>query len=163
MAVELSPASRDEEPIVENLMELYLFEFSAVSQRDVMADGRFGYQPLALYWLDPGRYPFLIRVDGKLAGFALVLDAPEEGPIEPGRGMAEFFVLPKYRRRGVGRSAAVALFRMFPGRWWVAEHIDNQPAQAFWRAVIGSYTGGAYEEEIRESDGERMVVHTFDA
>jgi predicted acetyltransferase len=161
--VELAPASRAEAPILANLLELYLYEFSDVSQRDVGEEGRFGYRSLYTYWTAAGRYPFLIRVDGALAGFALALDRNQIDPGEPGYAVAEFFVLRKFRRRGVGRAAASALFDRLPGRWWVAEHIANPAAQAFWRAVIGGYTGGTYWDDSWELAGERGVAQTFDA
>ena len=47
------------------------------------------------------RHPLLIRVDGELAGLVLVR------PLDGGeRVIAEFLILPKYRRRGIGTSAA---------------------------------------------------------
>jgi predicted acetyltransferase len=60
--------------------------------------------------------------------------------------MAEFFVMRKYRRRRVGWEAARKLFDRFPGEWWVMQEAENLPAQAFWRRLIGDYTGGMYEE-----------------
>lgn len=50
------------------------------------------------------------------------------------------------RRMGAGRTAALQLFRRFPGRWQVAQERGNQPATAFWRAVIAEFTGGRFEE-----------------
>jgi predicted acetyltransferase len=55
-----------------NLLELYAHDFSEFHSLGIGADGRFGYKSLPLYWSDPNRYPFLVRVDGKLAGLALV-------------------------------------------------------------------------------------------
>jgi predicted acetyltransferase len=37
--------------------------------------------------------------------------------------MAEFFVLPKYRRGGVGTDAARAVFARFPGEWHVTSDV----------------------------------------
>jgi len=159
--VELCVAGRDQAAILANLMELYVYEFSDISDRDLGPDGRFGYRHLEAYWQEPGRYPFLLRVDGALAGFALVLERGIVDPGEPGHLVAEFFVLRAYRKRGVGEAAAVHLFRKFPGRWWIAEHEANTPAQAFWRRVIGRYTGGSYREERRDLDGELALVQTF--
>ena len=34
----------------------------------------------------------------------------------------------------------------FPGRWQVREIAANTPAHAFWREIIGRYTGGRFEE-----------------
>ena len=64
--------------------------------------------------------------------------------------LCEFFVLRALRGRGIGRAAALALFRSFPGRWEVEEMRRNEPAVRFWRRVIGEYTRGAFEEAPRD-------------
>jgi predicted acetyltransferase len=163
VTVEVTIARRDEALIVANLMELYLCEFSATSQRDVGPDGRFGYRGLDAYWSDPGRYPFLIRAHDLLAGFALVVDRDRIDPGEPGHAVAEFFVLPRLRRRRIGTAAGLALFARFPGRWWVGERADNPRAVAFWRAVIGQATNGHYREETWDMDGEHGVAQIFES
>jgi predicted acetyltransferase len=73
--------------------------------------------------------------------------------------MAEFFVMRKYRRGGVGQRAAVELFDRFPGVWSVKQVQSNLPSHSFWRNVIGRYTDGNYEE-IREA-GWDGPVQTF--
>jgi predicted acetyltransferase len=144
-------------------MELYLYEFSDVDGREIGEDGRFGYATLDAYWGAPGRYPFLVRVDGKLAGFALVAAQRILDGATPGHLIAEFFILRTYRRRGVGTAAAFQIFDAFPGLWWVGEHAANAPARAFWRAVIDQYTCGAYREEMwREPDGEQGLAQVFE-
>jgi predicted acetyltransferase len=54
----------------------------------------------------------------------------------PPHSMAEFLVMPRYRRAGVGRFAAQRLFASLPGPWRVREVAGNEVAVAFWRAVI---------------------------
>src|ERR1700677_4470834 len=81
------------------------------------------------YWTDPDRKAFLFRVEGALAGFALVFTG------EP-RDIAEFFVMRKYRGRGAGAQAASSLFARFPGRWTVRQQLTNPAATAFWRKAI---------------------------
>jgi predicted acetyltransferase len=61
----------------------------------------------------------------------------------------------------VGRAAAVALFNRFPGRWEVAQLEANTAAQAFWRRVIGDYTGGDYTERWVDDDEHRGPAQTF--
>lgn len=53
-------------------MELYQYDLSRVDGRTPGADGTFGYSYFDAYWKEPGRYPYLIRADGKWVGFALV-------------------------------------------------------------------------------------------
>ncbi|WP_238996488.1 hypothetical protein [Paenibacillus pinistramenti] len=72
--------------------------------------------------------------------------------------MAEFFVLKRFRRTGVGRTAAYALFDRFPGRWYISQLKTNTPAQAFWRAVVDEYTAGRYQERIRAGSGNTLQL-----
>ena len=60
--------------LLSNLLELYIHDLSAAFPHlELGADGRFGYPKLPLYWSEPeSRFPFLIRCDGRVAGFALV-------------------------------------------------------------------------------------------
>jgi predicted acetyltransferase len=163
MDVTVEPALAADREIVARLVELYLDEFSAFDGREIGEDGRYGYATLDAYWSAPGRYPFLIRVADRLAGFALVAEQRILDGARPGHLIAEFFVLRSYRRRGVGAAAAAQLFSHFPGPWWVGEHASNLPAQAFWRSVIGRYTGGQFREERwSEPDGEAGVAQVFD-
>ncbi|HSH79923.1 MAG TPA: hypothetical protein VLA19_15460 [Herpetosiphonaceae bacterium] len=60
--------------------------------------------------------------------------------------IAEFFVLRKWRRLGIGRRVAFDLFERFPGGWEIAEERLNAAAQAFWRSIVGEYTGGYFTE-----------------
>lgn len=79
--------------------------------------------------------------------------------------LSEFFVLRTFRRGGVGRHAAFALFDRFPGIWEIRELPRNGPAIALWRAVIGEYAGRQYEkttihDEVRQIfDSRRRAAH----
>ena len=128
-AVSVEPASQQERDVVARLLELYAHDFSERNGADVGDDGIYGYRYLDAYWTDADRHPFLFRVDGRLAGFALVRSGPPHD-------MAEFFVLRKYRRDGVGTDAARAVFTRFPGEWQTREQWENDGAIAFWRRTI---------------------------
>lgn len=134
-----------EKPLLRRLMELYQYDFSEFTGEDLSPTGEFGYRYLDHYWVEEGRHPFFIKVGGKLAGFVLVrvLNQREGQPVY---SMAEFFVMRKYRRQGVGQAVARRMFNRFPGWWQVEQAAANLPAQAFWRRVIGDYTSGQYEE-----------------
>jgi predicted acetyltransferase len=127
--VEVQPASIDEKPVLRQLLELYCHDFSQFDGSDVGDDGWFRYPYLDRYWTEPERHPFLFRIDGRLAGFAFVRSgAPHD--------MAEFFVMRKYRRGGVGADAARAVFLQFPGEWQVRQLTANTGATAFWRIAV---------------------------
>jgi predicted acetyltransferase len=146
MTITIDPIPYQDKPILRNLIEFYQYDFSELDRSDVGNFGLFGYPYLDNYWTETGRYPFFIRVDGKLAGFVLVHVA------EGVNAIGEFFVLRKYRRQGVGGEVAHRIFDQFPGRWRVEQEECNKPAQTFWRKVIGAYTNGQFTERTPRPD-----------
>ena len=58
--------------VLRHLVEFYVYDYSDYMGWDVDEHGVFGYRYLDHYWTEPDRHPFFIRVDGRLAGFALV-------------------------------------------------------------------------------------------
>jgi predicted acetyltransferase len=159
--ISLDPASAAERPVLENLFQLYAYDWSELGWMELGPDGRFADPSLDGYWRDPDRHPFLIRVDGRLAGFALVAGTSRLTGAAGVFDMAEFFVLRKYRRQGVGFAAASAAFDRFTGRWEIRQRDENVAATAFWRRVVARYTDGRYRE-IRCDDADWVgPVQTF--
>ena len=105
------------------------------------------------WWIRDSCIPFLIRADGTPAGFVFVNRGPYFLPEGVDYDIQDFFVAAIFRRMGVGRTAARAVFETFRGRWEVVQLARNAPAIAFWNHVIGEYTGGNYE---RLDDGVRQ-------
>jgi predicted acetyltransferase len=137
--IEVTEARLSDKPVVRQLLELYGHDFSEFTDADVDAHGYFGYRYLDQYWTEAERRPFLFRVDGRWAGFALVrIGDPHD--------MAEFFVLRKYRRRGIGITAAQEVFARFEGNWQVRQMAANTGATIFWRRAIP----WAFEEETTD-------------
>jgi predicted acetyltransferase len=147
MNVEVCEARAEDIPVLRRLMQLYLYDIATVDEWDLGDDGLFGDpDTIERFWApSEERRSFLIRVDGKLAGFVLIRRGSYFGDSEA-RELSEFFVLRRYRRQGVGERAAHAVFEAFPGRWEVRELGSNADALAFWRTVIGRFTAGAFEE-----------------
>ena len=157
--IEIYPAGIEEKPLIARMMQLYLYDFSEFTGDDLDAEGLYDPGYLDRYWEEYGRYPFLIRVQGKLAGFVLV----NSHQVLPGSGhsIAEFFVMKKYRRQGVGRLAAFRIFDRFEGKWEVHEIPENLPAQAFWRLIIDEYTDGKFEDTYNRSEGWIGPIQSF--
>ena len=144
--ISLDPASAAERAVLENLFQLYAYDWSELCRLDVGRDGRFADPSLDAYWQEGHHHPFLIRVDGRLAGFVLIAARSRLTGAADVFDMAEFFVMRKHRRQGVGFAAASAAFDRFPGRWEIRQRDENAAATAFWRRVIARYTGGRYQE-----------------
>lgn len=162
MRIELIEASISDVPVLENLLSLYLHDFSEFLGMTPGPDGRFVYDRLPLYFEEAGRDAFLIRADRRLAGFALVsLGSVVTGAPEV-RDLSEFFVARGLRRRGVGSRAASAVFRRFPGTWEVRAMDQNEGAAEFWMHVISRHTSGAFEVVPWRSDsGQTWQVFRF--
>jgi predicted acetyltransferase len=152
--VELVPAALEQQPIIANLLELYIYDFSEFFDLELGADGTFGYPDLPLYWSAPGRFPFLVEVDRKWAGFVLVKQEPAIPTGEAIYDIAEFFILRPYRRRGIGAQVAPDVWRSFPGPWTVRVMQRNRAARPFWERAITSFTGQAVEPSSFEHDGQ---------
>ena len=99
-------------------------------------------------------------VNGKLAGLVLVRSCCEHNTLPNPHCIAEFFVMKKYRQKGVGRAAAMKIFDMFHGGWEVSQWVNNLPAQNFWCKVISAYTNGKYDTFTAAEANE--VGFTFD-
>jgi predicted acetyltransferase len=161
MSVELLEAAPEQQAVLGNLLELYMHDFTDYDDNDVEDDGRFGFDRLPQYFREPERHPFLVKVDGKYAGFALVREVSQSDGSTRVADMAEFFVMRKYRRKGVGAQIARATFGRFPGAWEVRVMDTNTPAQSFWRRVIADYTDGAFEERWSDDGRRKRWVLTF--
>jgi predicted acetyltransferase len=158
----IRPASLNEKFILQNLMELYQHDFSEFDHSDVNQAGLYEYAYLDSYWSEPHRYPFLVRVEDKLAGFVLVNLHADPVHQEPCWSVAEFFIMRKYRRLCLGSKVAERIFDMFRGKWQVAQIEANLPARAFWHKTIGDYTHGAYEEVSVLYDQSKVILQRFD-
>jgi predicted acetyltransferase len=155
--LDVIPAAPEQEPILANLLELYAHDFSEFHNLELGPDGRFGYKHLSLYWREPGRFPFLVKVNGQLAGLVLVIRGEE------GWDMAEFFVVRGYRRRGIGSGVAHEVWRRFPGRWQVRVMESNRAAHRFWTQAISEFVGEAIRPLGVEDSGEHWHVFTFES
>ena len=114
--IEVLAAQPGQQPILANLLELYAHDFSEFHPLDLQEDGRYGYPCLALYWSEPHRRPFLVRVDGKWAGFALVQKGSEVSGSDAVWDMTEFFVVRGCRRHGIGTQVAHEVWKQLPAR-----------------------------------------------
>jgi predicted acetyltransferase len=160
MMIEVIPALISDKPVIQRMMELFRHDLSEFENTDLDEHGYFGYSYLDYYWVEADRCPFIVRVDSKLAGFVLI----NQHTYFPDNqySVAEFFILRKYRRRGVGREVAFYVFNLFFGRWEISQLYINVIAQKFWNETIRSYTADNYTKEIVETDRGGKIFWSFD-
>lgn len=154
MDIRLDPVTPERKRAFAQLINLYNFnyDFTNYLNDDIPEEGFF-WGDADYYMSNEKAQNFFIRVDGKIAGYAVIMTGDchylEDAAAH---SIDEFFVTRKYRRMGVGTTAALQAFRMFPGRWEVCHLDDSVRAQAFWNAVIGAYTDGNYRTCAKEND-----------
>ncbi|MEH7438212.1 GNAT family N-acetyltransferase [Neobacillus drentensis] len=154
--IELVRVSKEEENILHNLMQFYIYEFTQyISTITLEENGLYKPFDLTPYWSSPNLHPFFIKKENELIGFALVESATETEP----NTILEFFIIRKYNGKGFGKLAATKLFNIFSGKWHITQIEKNYPAQAFWRNIISTFTNGNYSERY---DEKRRSVQEFE-
>jgi predicted acetyltransferase len=162
--VTIVQASTSDAATVANLLQLYIHDLSDVFPAvELGSDGRFQYDRLPLYWTETDRrFVFLIHSDGNLAGFAFVTRGSPVSDDPDVFDLAEFFVIRRFRRVGVGGKAARLLWATFRGNWTVRVVERNTAALQFWEGVIRGTFPDA-NESILPRDPNVWRVYTFDS
>ena len=141
--VDVVRATPDQRALIAGLFQFYVYDFSefqAAESPDFELNAEARYEPypyLDQYWADEACTPLLIKAGDRVVGFALINAFAHSGGVVD-HSMAEFFVLRKYRRGGVGAAVVGDILRRFPGRWEIAIAARNKPALAFWPRVVGA-------------------------
>jgi len=156
---EVHRASPEDKPLLAHLMQLYLHDFSEFTTDqsdtgDIDDNGLFDYKYFDAYWQEENREPLLIRLQNHPIGFVLINNWSALNR-RTDFSVAEFFVLRKYRRAGLGTHAAVSIITNRPGDWEIPIDQCNTPALSFWRAVVKQLPDCAFREE--EGDGRNWV------
>ncbi len=103
-------------------------------------EGIFEYQYFDNYFIDKDREAFFIKEEdsNKLLGFVMINTYLQKN--SSGHSIAEFMVIPKYRRNKIGKAIAFNCFDMYKGNWEVSPSIGSERAYIFWKKIIDEYT-----------------------
>lgn len=163
-SVALQRASLEDEPLLANLLELYMHDMSEFFPLKLNEQGRFSYGRLGLYWSQPdSRFAYIIRVDDEVAGCALVARGSVASADPAVLDLNEFFVLRSHRRRGTGQHAAHLVWNKHPGDWIVRVAQTNHGALRFWDATIKQYAGASVSTSELAGITNRYLVYHFTA
>lgn len=133
----ISLAVAGEERILFRLLQLYYFESSRWSSEDLQDDGLYdcSEEGLASYMQrEEGMAAYLVRVEGRLAGFALTERYEFEGQTVD--ELADLFVLPKYRGRGIATQLIEQLVLPAQHPWLIAVFREDAQALRFWQRAF---------------------------
>ena len=155
MIIDISIAPVDKKHVLRNMLELYFYDMSEFDDDDDRLElneaGLYGYSYLDYFWNEDDRYPYLLTVDGKYAGFALIR-VIEQKPLT--FAVAEFFILKKYRKAKIGSALISKIFELHKGKWIINTPIKNIAAQNFWRKAAKS-ASDEYQE-YHTGNGRRL-------
>ncbi len=150
--IELIPAPLTDYPVIQNMGRFYVYDMSEYLSRDkdwaIPEDGLYECINLKKYWETDDAYPFLIRYKNELVGFVIIDKKGSESTID--FNMAQFFILKKFTKKGIGCYVAKHCFDKFPGIWEVMVIPGNEGAYRFWRSIIKKYTANNFIEYTRE-------------
>lgn len=150
--VRLIPATLNEYPVIQNMGRFYVYDMSEYLGREagweIPKDGLYECIDFKKYWEAKDSFPFLVRYQDEIAGFAVV-DKKGSNP-EIDFNMAQFFILRKFKNKGIGKCVAQECFKRFPGIWEVMVIPGNEGAYCFWRAIIKHYTNNTFDEYSRD-------------
>ena len=167
MNIDVSLVPYEDKTILYHLIQLYRYDSSEFDGHVLNRRGLYLYRYLDDQWTKDYRRPFIVKVDEEIAGFALVsLDVPREymklSSAEMTNTISDFFIMRKYRRRGVGKAAAASLLEQFRGTWEIRQTFANKNAYEFWKNIITQYIcNGSYQEEILQDERWNGPVFVF--
>jgi predicted acetyltransferase len=159
--VALERIHREDAAVLENLFELYAYDFSEHVPIRLKPSGRFEITPGETWWTREDHFAYLIKSQDALIGFALARAGSRVSATPDVMDVAEFFVLRGERRKGLGTSAAHALFSEFPRAWEVRVRQTNDAAMRFWAHAAETWLGRAVEGTPALIDGVAWNVLRF--
>lgn len=144
MDVFLERVKEEEKEILYRLLEYSLFEESLNDGNEMNDDAIFEYKYFDSYFTDSDRDAFFVREKetNKLLGFVMINTYCKK--CADGHSIAEFMIIPKYRRNKIGKKVAFECFDMYKGNWEVSPSYGSDSAQNFWEKVIDEYTNNNY-------------------
>ncbi|MCI8460276.1 MAG: GNAT family N-acetyltransferase [Bacilli bacterium] len=145
MDIYLDKVGNEDREVLYRLLQYSLFEESENDLNEMNAEAIFEYKYFDRYFTDDDRDAYFIRetASNKLLGFAMVNTYMQI--YDNGHSIAEYMVIPKYRRNRIGKTVAMELFNRYRGNWEVKPSFNSKKAYLFWEDVVQEYTDNNYD------------------
>ena len=158
MDIQIKRAGIENKKIIYNLLQFVLYDSTFYMDNDINKEAVFEYKWLDNYFTDDDRDAYIIY-DGEdnILGMAMVnsyLKVPHKCKAQC---IAEFLVLPKYRRCNIGKRVAHLIFNMYDGEWEVQPMENNEGAYMFWEKTIAEYSNNNYIKHKIEKEQDVFV------
>lgn len=135
----------EDKDILYRLLEYSLFEESLNDGNEMNNEALFEYKYFDLYFSEEDREAYFIKEmdTNKLLGFVMINSYVEK--YDCGHSIAEFMVIPKYRKNKIGKQVAFTCFDKYIGNWEVSPSYGSEVAYNFWKNVIDEYTNSNFK------------------
>ena len=140
MNIILDRVTKENKDVLFRLLEYSLFEESSNDGNEMNDEAIFEYKYFDSYFTENDREAFFVREQetNKLLGFVMINTYMQK--CSSGHSIAEFMIIPKYRRNKIGKKVAFECFDMYKGNWEVSPSYGSDSAYNFWKKVIDEYT-----------------------
>lgn len=143
MKYQIITVKNSEKEKLYKLLQYALYDGSQYVANYLNDDCAFDYTWFDNYFTDQDRDAYFIKIDNEFIGMVMV----NENLIinKNGKSIAEFLILPSFRRKHIGKKVAYDIFEKYKGDWEVQPMENNPIAYSFWKNIINEYTNGNYK------------------
>ena len=145
---EIIDVKQKEKEKLYKLLQYALYDGSQYIDNDINEDCIFEYRWFDNYFTDNDRNAYFIKSGNAYVGMVMVNENLKFN--KDGKCIAEFLIMPRYRRNHIGKKVAYEIFEKFKDNWEVQPMENNPIAYSFWKNIISEYTNGNY---ITKNDG----------
>lgn len=147
--MEVIPVGAANRDVYFNLAQGYEAEFSAITGKKPDARGIFRLDTR----IGDDVRAFLLSVGDVPAGL-IAVRTKDDGSYE----VAEFYVVPSFRKQAWGQKFAHAVWRAMPGKWEIKQIAGAEYAAEFWRKTIGAFPPMEFQEDRYDDSYWGMVT-----
>jgi predicted acetyltransferase len=162
--MQITKVEQNGKDILRQLITLFLHDLSEFnSDLEInQSNGLFEFDVFEWFFEKEGLTPFFIHEEDKIIGFILLQSGQFSNQEFADYVLNSFFIIKKYRRRGLGKEACKEFFKQFPGRYAISQVKTNTPAIHFWKSIYKSFSIEFYEKEEIE-EGHEVIYQYFKA
>ena len=142
MNYEIVDAKKEDKDKLYHLLQYALYDGSQYIDNNLDENCLFEYNWFNNYFTDSNRNAYFIKSENRYLGMVLVNENLKFN--KSGKSIAEFLIMPNYRRNHIGKQVAYDIFNKFKGNWEVQPIENNLVAYSFWKNIISEYTNGNY-------------------
>ena len=134
MNFDIVKVKEEEKELLYHLLQFALYDGSFYIDNNIDDNCLFPYKWFENYFTDPKRQAYLIKRDNNYLGMVLVNEHLKFN--KTGKCIAEFLIMPRYRRQHIGKQVAFIIFDMYKGDWEVQPMENNPIAYNFWKNTV---------------------------